>query len=168
MSVPKKVTGFLAKAGIRYEPLEHKTVYIAVDKAATLRLKQNVIAKTLIVSADKKLLMTVIPGNKILCKNKFKKVLNSYQKGKKEKAARSIDFISEATMKKNFPGIKLGAIPPFGLMWKMEVCIDSSLLKNRYIVVNGGNYESSIKITPSALKKTALSLMAGDISKAKK
>jgi len=92
------------------EAIAHKTVYTAYDKAATLKVKPNVIGKTLVLKADKDLIMVLAPGNKNLDLVKIKKAAK----------AKKVDFISETIIKNKFKGIKLGAIPPLGELWKLS------------------------------------------------
>jgi Ala-tRNA(Pro) deacylase len=165
MAVPQKLLNFLENNGIKYETVSHKVVYTAFDKAATLRVKPNIIGKTLILKADRDLVMALIPGNKNLDKNKFKKVVNSWKKGQGQKSAKSIGFISEAIMKNKFKGVKIGAMPPFGSLFKMSAFVDGGLLKEKNILLNSGVYNSSIKISPKILEK--LGMIKGSFSKKK-
>ena len=178
MSIPKKVISFLEKAKIKYEPIKHRIVYTAYDKAQTLKVKPNVIGKTLVLKIDpagsrrsgtygasKDLVFALIPGNKNLDKNKFKKTINEWRKKAGLGAIKKMNFISERVMKNKFKGIKLGAIPPFGAIWKLPTFIDGELLKNPKIIVGVGDYNRSIKISPANLKKLMPDLVVGSFGK---
>ncbi len=152
------IINFLEKSGVKYEPIEHRTVYTAFDKAQTLKLPQKIIAKTLIVKLDKNPALVLISANKNLDIKKLKKLVK----------AKKVDFIKEIWMKKNLKGTKVGAIPPFGILWKMKTFIDRGLLKEPKIIVNAGNYNWSIKINPSYFKKIIPDIVVGDFGKTKK
>jgi prolyl-tRNA editing enzyme YbaK/EbsC (Cys-tRNA(Pro) deacylase) len=77
-----------------------------------------------------------------------------------------VDFISETVMKNKFKGIKLGAIPPFGELWKLPTFVDRGLLKEKNIFINSGIYESSFKVSPKIFEK--LEYIKGSFSKSKK
>ncbi len=159
MAIPSKILKFLEKAKVKYEPIEHRTVYTAYDKAQTLRLPEKMIGKTLVLKINppaggKNLAVVLIPANKNLDKNKFRKI------AKVKKA----DFVSEKLMKNKFKGVKVGAIPPFGNLWRLPTFIEKSLLQNPKIIVNGGNYNWSIKITLAVLKKLIPDLILGNFS----
>jgi Ala-tRNA(Pro) deacylase len=166
MAIPQKIIKFLENNKIKYELISHRTVYTAYDKAATLKVKPKIIGKTLVLKMDKELAIALIPGNKNLDKNKFKKVVNDWRKKKKEKPAKNIDFVSEKLMKNKFKGLKIGAVPPFGDIWKIPTFIDKGLLKEKNIFVNSGVYENSFKISPKIFEK--LEVVIGNFSKAKK
>ena len=71
-------------------------------------------------------------------------------------------------MKKNLKGVKVGAIPPFGSLWKLPTFVDKGLMKSSKIIVSAGNYNFSFKISPANLKKLLPDLIIGSFSQAKK
>jgi len=158
MAIPKKLIKFLDENKIKYEPIQHRTVYTAYDKAQTLRVPQKIIGKTLVLKIDKNLAIALIPANKNLDKVKFRKITK----------AKKIDFVSEKIIKNKFKGLKVGAIPPFGNLWRSPTFIDKPLMNQTKIIVSGGDYNWSIKITPAILKKKIPDLVIGSFSKARR
>jgi Ala-tRNA(Pro) deacylase len=140
--LPQKIKKFLESKKVKYELLEHKTVYTAFDKAATLKVPLKRIGKTVIVSSNQKLAIVLIPGDKKIDLKKIKKFL-----GNKVKLA------SEKKIQRAFSKVKLGAIPPFGDIWKVPTLVDKKILKEKKIILNGGDHSISIQISPSNLKK---------------
>jgi Ala-tRNA(Pro) deacylase len=165
MKIPGKIIKYLDSNRIKYQIIEHKTVFTAYDKAATLRIKPSVIGKTLVLKADSWLIMVLVAGNKNLDLAKIKKAVNDFHKKIGEKAVKKIDFISETIIKNKFKGIKLGAIPPFGEIWKLPLFADKGLLKEKNIFISSGVYEASFKVSPKVLEKTGAIL--GNFSKAR-
>ncbi len=157
MPISKKLVNFLDKSKVKYEVLKHKTVYTAFDKAKTLRVKENIIGKTLVVKMDKNYALVLVPANKNLDKNKLRKVAK----------AKSIDFVKEAWMKKNIKGAKIGAVPPLGILWKLPTFIDKSLLLQSKIIVNSGDHNFSLKLLSPSFKKLLPDLVSGQFSKSK-
>jgi Ala-tRNA(Pro) deacylase len=155
VKIPTKITKYLDKNKIKYEITEHKKVFTAYDKAATLKIKPNVIGKTLVLKTDKDLVMVLVAGDKNLDLAKIKKAAK----------VKKIDFISETVIKNKFKGVKLGAIPPFADMWKLPLFMDRGFAKEKNIFVSSGVYEASFKISPKVFEKTAV---LGNFSKAKK
>jgi len=158
MPIPQKLIDFLEKNKVKYTLVKHRTVYTAYDKVATLKMKPNIIGKTLVLKIDKNLAAVLIPANKNLDKNKLKKVAK----------VKNLDFVSERIIKNKLKGVKVGAIPPFGNLWGLATFIDKSLINQPKIIVNGGDCNFSIKISPAALKKIIPDLIIGTFSKAKK
>jgi prolyl-tRNA editing enzyme YbaK/EbsC (Cys-tRNA(Pro) deacylase) len=166
MAVPPKVIKFLDSNKIKYEIVNHRTVYTAYDKAATLKVRPNVIGKTLVLKTNKDLVIVLIPGNKNLDKNKFLKVVNKWsnscgrirvpecsRKGGARLRYSHADFVSEKLMKNKFRGVKIGAVPPFGSLYKLLTFVDRGLLKEKNVFVNSGIYEASFKLSPKVFEK---------------
>ena len=113
--LPKKIKKFLESKKVKYHLLEHKTVYTAFDKAATLKVPLKRIGKTVIVSFDRKLAMVLIPGDKKLNLKKVKKGFRGDGKAKLRKRLHNWNFKSllskiERTAKSN--GIEVIKVNP--------------------------------------------------------
>jgi prolyl-tRNA editing enzyme YbaK/EbsC (Cys-tRNA(Pro) deacylase) len=155
MPISKKLTKLLEEKKIKYEPIEHRTVYTAYDKAATLKIPEKIVGKTLTVKLDKNYGLVLIPANKNLDKAKFKKIAK----------VKSVDFAKEVWIKKNLKGVKVGAVPPLGNLWKLPTFIDRFLMNQSKIIINGGDYNWSIKINSAVLKKIIPDLITGGLTK---
>jgi len=75
MAIPKKILNFLKKAKVKYEIIEHKTVFTAFDKSQTLKVPEKTVGKTLILKANNSLFFVLIPANKNLDLKKIKRKL---------------------------------------------------------------------------------------------
>lgn len=170
MPISKTLQNFLDKNKIKYEPIEHRTVFTALDKAATLKAKPATIGKTVIISLDgKDHALGLIPANRNLDKKKLLKAANN-SRGRIRVNLRysHADFADEKWMKNNIRGVKLGATPPFSALYKLPFFIDNLLIKQPKIIINAGDYETSLKITPDALLKINQDAIKGNFSQAKK
>lgn len=168
MATPDKSIKYLKDKKAKFDLIEHKIVYTAYDKAATLKEKLAIIVKTLAVKIDKENALIILPGNRNLDFTAFKKTINQARKKAGLKAVSKIGFVNESWIKKSLKGIDLGAIPPFGAIWKLPVFIDKSVLKNKKVFINSGKYQFSIKISPAELKKAIPEAILGSFSKIKK
>ncbi len=165
----KTIKNFLEKNKIKYELLEHRTVFTAFDKAATLKVKPAIIGKTVVLSLDSKdHTLGLIPANKNVDKQKVLTAFNKLRQKTKEKLYKKIDFSKEQWMKANINGAKLGATPPLGMLYKLPFFIDNSLAKQSKIIVNGGEYELSLKLSPASLVKLDPNTLKGGFSVTKK
>ncbi|HUW71791.1 MAG TPA: YbaK/EbsC family protein [Candidatus Humimicrobiaceae bacterium] len=158
MQIPKKISNFLEKVKTKYEVVGHRTVYTAFDKAATLKVSEKMIGKTLVTRIDKRVALVMIPANKNL---------DILKLGKTAKT-KKISFIKEAWIKKNLKGVKIGAIPPFGNLWRVPTFVDKSLINLPKIILNSGDYNFSIKLKGAALRKMIPDLIIGNFTKVRK
>jgi len=169
LPISKPLQNFLDKNKIKYEVIDHKIVYTAHDKAATLHVKPEIVGKTMSVVFDgKNYALGLIPANKNLDKKKVLIAFNNLQKKTGERGYKKIDFTKEAWMKKTFKGIDVGSTPPFGLLYNLPFFIDNSLAKQTKIIINAGKYNLSFKITPSNILKLNPQAIKGNFSQAKK
>lgn len=163
MSIPKPLIKYLDQSKIKYEVVEHKTVYTARDKAQTLRINPKMVVKTLVIKADNNYALVSIPAGKNLDKPKFKKTWNAWLKKQGKKTIKKIDFAKEAWMKKNILG-EVGATPPFGASQNLPEFIDGSLLREKNLFVNAGDYTATIKLSAANFKKANKDLIIGNFS----
>lgn len=166
MKLSSKIEKFLTDKKIKYRLLEHRVVYTGNDKAATLRMAPKTVGKTLVIKFNNHHGLVLIPADKLLCLAKTKKALNNWLKKNSQKPVKKIDFVKEAWMKKNLKGVEVGAIPPFGEIWKLATLADKSLIKAKKLIVNIGQYNLSIEIAGQEFKKLN-NLIEASFSKAK-
>lgn len=179
----KKIEKLLEDEKIKFEIVEHKTTYTAMDTAATTakyKIKPTEIVKVLVVKADKDHVLVLLPSNKNFDPAKFKKTVNEDRKkvkkqlqkeepkeAKKIKACKKVELAKESWMKKNLPG-KIGAVSPFSRLIKLEIFIERILLRQKNLYLGSGEYEFSIKMTPRNYEKLEDKLVKGCFSKVKK
>lgn len=168
MAVSQKILKFLENNKAKYDLIEHKIVFTAHDKAATLKVPEKTVGKTLVARLDKDFAIILIPANKNLDKGKLKDIINKQRKKSGQKAVKSIDFASEVWMKNNLKGVKVGAVAPFGNLWKLSTFADNGLLKNPKIIINAGDWNKSLNINSVSYKKIVPDLVTGNFSKSRK
>lgn len=167
MAILKDLQKMLEKNKIKHEVIDHRTVFTALDNARTQHINPKEVVKTLVMRIDaKKHILALIPADKNLDKKKLLKEVNKWLKKEGEKAVKAVEFAKEAWMKKNVKG-KVGATIPLGSLNNMTAFIDRSLLKNKNLIINSGDYEKSVKI---ATKKfiDMEEMVKGAFSEAKK
>lgn len=133
MAVSKKLTTYLEKQGAKFDVVSHRTVFTAYDAAATLKRELHEIAKTLLIAADKQLVLAVVPADKKLDLEKIKKALK----------ANKVVIASEKQLVAALK-IKPGTLSAFGSLHKLQVLADASLSKAKKIVLSSGSTTDSI------------------------
>jgi prolyl-tRNA editing enzyme YbaK/EbsC (Cys-tRNA(Pro) deacylase) len=146
MAISKKISGFLEKKAYKFQVVDHKTTFTAWDVAQTEKINPSEVVKSLALKADNDYFVALVSADKKLDKSKFLKFLNSLRKKTGKKTYRKIDFAKEAWMKKNLPG-KLGAIPPFSELLKLDIYADNLLAKKKFLYLGSGEYQASFRIS---------------------
>lgn len=166
MSIPKKILKYLEDKKYKFAVVEHKTTFTAWDTAQTEKIEPKLVAKALVLKADRDSFLAILPGNRNLDKSKLLKLINAKRKKDGLKVCKKIDFAKEAWMKKNLSG-RVGATPPFRGIVKMDIYMDNLLAKNKKIYVGTGEYTSSFLISVSEYVKKE-EIFKGAFSKSKK
>ena len=96
-------------------------------------------AKSVIFTADDEMIMVVIPSNYWVSGTELRDVTN----------AQHVELAHEEDFKKMFSGCEVGAIPPFGHLFDMDVYMDEKLLEAEDIVFSAGNHSQLIQMSLS-------------------
>jgi len=131
------VTEFLDKHEIKYETLEHAPVFSSQGLAAIEHEPGKYVAKPVIVKADDRYIMCVLPAPQ--------KVELSKLKGQLEAA--SVELASEEEIGSLFSDCELGAEPPFGNLYGLPTVIDQTLEKDDHIVFQAGTHGQAIRMS---------------------
>ena len=166
MAIPKKILKYLEDKKYKFSVIEHKTTFTAWDTAQTEKINPKAIAKALVLRIDRDYVLALVPGNRNLDKPRLLKVINAKRKKEKLKTCKKLDFAKEIWMKKNLPG-KVGAVPPFADLLKLEIFADNLLLKNKKIYIGSGEYTFSLLMNTSEYIKKE-NIIKGSFSKTKK
>ncbi len=132
----KKLRDFLDSKNIKYVTIDHSRAYTANEIAATAHIPGKELAKTVMVKIDGKMTMTVLPA---YCKINFELLQEAT-------GANNVELSSEQEFKDMFPGCEIGAMPPFGNLYGMEVLVDESLCEDEEIAFNAGSHTELIRL----------------------
>jgi Ala-tRNA(Pro) deacylase len=156
--VPAKVLNALTKAKVKYDILEHRTVFTAYDLAQTLKRKLGEVTKTIVVKVDKGHAILLVPASHQVDFKLLKKALG----------AKKVDIDRENTMVKLFK-VKPGAISPLhGPLHKLPVYIDKAVMKAQKAVVQAGSFEKSLHMKTKDLLKVVEGKLVNFSKKTKK
>lgn len=127
---------FLKEKGVYYKTVIHSEAYTAQEVAASMHIKGKELAKTVIVKANGKYVMTVMPAAWKIDFDKLKEALHE----KDVKLAKEEDFA------RLFPDCEPGAEPPFGNLYNVDTIVDKSLTEDEHIFFNAGSHYEAVEI----------------------
>src|SRR3989304_8641410 len=130
----QKLKEFLDSHNIKYVVISHSRAFTAQETAASAHVPVKELAKTVLVKIDGKMAMAVLPAS---CKVDFDLL-------KKATSAATIEIASEKEFKNLFPDCEIGAMPPFGNLYGMEVFVTKSLTEDREIAFNAGSHRELV------------------------
>ncbi len=133
----EKLKKFLDKHNVEYMTISHSPAYTAQRIAELTHIPGKEMAKTVIVKTDDKFAMAVLPAS-------HRVDLDYLQRSVK---AGHVDIASEADFKSLFPDCEVGAMPPFGNLYDMEVYVAEQLTDDEEIVFNAGSHTELVRMT---------------------
>ncbi len=133
----KKLLEYLDQNKIAYSIITHSPAYSAQKIAASAHVSGKELAKTTIVKIDGKMAMAVLPASYQVDLKRLKEV----------SGAKQVELATEQEFKDNFPDCEVGAMPPFGNLYGLEVYSTESLAADEEIAFNAGSHTELIKMT---------------------
>lgn len=127
---------FLDSRKIKYVTIRHSPAYTAQEIAASAHVPGRVLAKTVIVKVDGKMAMAVLPASEKVDLDALREVAR----------AKKVALAEESEFRHLFPGCEVGAMPPFGSLYGMEVFADAALEDDEEIAFNAGSHIELIRM----------------------
>lgn len=131
-----QLTQYLDDHKVKYQLCSHRATFTAQHMAAEEHVSGMNVAKSVIVQADGKYYMCVLPA----CSRVDLDMLRG------QLGAGEVQLADEGEMAKLFPDCEVGAEPPFGNMYGLTTLMDVSLGQDGYIVCSAGQHDSAVRI----------------------
>ncbi|HSX39913.1 MAG TPA: YbaK/EbsC family protein [Candidatus Saccharimonadales bacterium] len=142
MKVLDKIISLLNENCVSYKLTEHEQVHTSAEAAAVRGLDLSTGAKALVMFADKKPIMIVVPGHKKVDLKKFKSIF-----GFKDIRMATGDEVLDLT------GLLVGAIPPLGSIFGLPTYYDEWFKTADKAAFNPGSHTHSIIMSAADLIK---------------
>lgn len=139
----RKVKEFLDASKVKYVSIQHSVAYTAQEIAASAHLPGKEVAKTVMVKLDGKMSMAVIPASYSV----------DFDLMKKASGAKTVKLATEDEFKDLFAECDIGAMPPFGNLYDMDVYVGESLAEDDIIAFNAGSHTELIQLAFADFKK---------------
>ena len=135
MSISARLKSFLDETQIPYSVMTHTTAYTAQGAAATMQISGRELAKTVVLWAGEEMILAVLPAPNHVRLDKLAAAIR-----------KPVRLATEQEFSSLFPDCELGAMPPFGSLYKLPVCVDGSLAADEEIVFNAGTHRDAIRM----------------------
>ena len=136
MAIPARLAELLKINKVSYQTQKHQTAYTAQEIAAASHVPGRQLAKCVLIMSDRGPALAVLPA---VVRVDFKK-LKTLLKAKK------VSLASEADIKKFFPDVEVGAMPPFGQLYQVPTLVEEALTSCQEIVCNAGSHTETISL----------------------
>jgi len=132
----QKLKQFLDERGIRYVSIVHSSAFTAQEIAASAHIPGKELAKTVVARIDGRMAMAVVPAS----------LKVDFQRLAEVADAEEATLCDEVEFRDSFPGCEVGAMPPFGNLYDMDVYVSDQLAEDEEIAFNAGSHTELIRL----------------------
>ena len=133
----RKLKKYLDDNQIEYVTIRHSPAYTAQRIAALSHISGKELAKTVMIKIDGTMAMAVLPASYRV----------DFEQLRQDLPGKKIELATEEEFKYLFPDCEVGAMPPFGNLYNMDVFVAESLAEDEEIAFNAGNHTELIQMT---------------------
>lgn len=137
MKCQERLEAYLKEKGVAYETRHHPLAYTAQEVAAAEHVPGRMLAKVVMVRADDRIVMLVLPAPYRVDFEKLKGVL----------AVKEVRLAREEEFADLFPDCEVGAMPAFGNLYNVTVYVDKALAEDEKIVMQAGTHTDTIALS---------------------
>jgi len=134
MTIQRSIEAFLEQNRIPFTTFGHPAAFTAQEQAAAAHVPGWHWAKSVVCIADGTPVFAVLPAPCVVDFERLRRLIGAEQ----------IRLATEDEIARLFPDCERGAAPPFGVLYGYPVFIDSRLVGEPEMVVEGGRRTSAI------------------------
>lgn len=127
---------YLNNQGVEFTTINHPRAYTAMEVAQLAHVRGKDMAKSVVIRVDGRLAMAVLPATQRVHLRRLRKATG----------ATRVEIAHERDFEGDFPDCELGAMPPFGNLYGMEVYVDPHLAEDDEIAFNAGSHTELVKV----------------------
>jgi Ala-tRNA(Pro) deacylase len=146
----RRLRDYLDSHHVRYFVISHSPAYTAQEIAAAAHVSGRELAKTVMVSVDGKMAMVVLPASRQIDFELLRALCGT----------RDVALAEEKEFSGLFPECEIGAMPPFGNLYGMEVYADDELDDDHDITFNAGAHTELLRMSWPDYKRLVNPLVA--------
>jgi Ala-tRNA(Pro) deacylase len=132
----RRLKEFLDIQKVKYVTLNHSAAYTAQEIAASAHVRGKNLAKTVMVTLDGQMAMVVLPASRKIDFEQLREVAGT----------KDVQLASEQAFRDMFPGCEVGAMPPFGNLYGMDVYVSPLLAQDEEIAFNAGSHTELVRL----------------------
>lgn len=139
MAIPGKLAKHLEERKIPYRTSCHPEAFTALQSAQAAHVPPSMFAKSVLVNADGRIWMVVLPATERVDMPRLRKCLE----------ARKTRLAAESEFAPLFPDCDIGAMPIFGSLYGIPVLLCGELSGNAEIAFTAGTHRDIVRIRMS-------------------
>ncbi|GIV46117.1 MAG: deacylase [Ignavibacterium sp.] len=131
-----RLRSYLDENNIKYITIKHSPAFTAQEIAAVTHIPGKNLAKVVMINVKGKLAMAVLPASYKVNVEELKEQLGTD----------AVKLAHEKEFMNLFPDCEVGAMPPFGNLYGMDVYVAKALTEDEYIYFNSCTHTELIQM----------------------
>jgi Ala-tRNA(Pro) deacylase len=131
-----RLEAYLREKQVPFDVRHHPRAITAQEVAASEHVPGKMLAKTVMVLADGKMVMLALPAPYQVDVDKAGKVLGV-----------EVRLAHEEEFENTFPDCEVGAMPPFGNLYEVPVYVEAALAEDETIVFRAGTHTDTMSVS---------------------
>ena len=136
MKCQEQLEQYLRERQVAYQIQHHPQAYTAQQIAECEHISGKKVAKSVVVLADNIKVLLVLPASQRV----------NLDKVRTELGAQNVILAHEEEFRSSFPDCEVGSMPPFGNLYSIPVCVETSLTRQENIVFPIGTHTETMSL----------------------
>ncbi|HEU4685257.1 MAG TPA: YbaK/EbsC family protein [Nitrospira sp.] len=136
MVIHQRLQSYLDGRKVPYQVVTHPRASTAHEAAERLDVPGRLFAKVVVVKADGRFVMLVLPSSWKVDLKQVQDILDFPH----------VRLATEEELGRLFPDCEIGSMPPFGNLYGMPVYVDEMLTRDEEIFFDAGSHVGAIKL----------------------
>ena len=141
VGVMTQVTEHLEAHGVPFEPIAHQQAYTSIAEARAIGIDAGEVLKTVAMRVTGGYALMAVPAACRLDMHLVQAAVGN----------RHVRLATEEELRRDFPGIELGALPPLGSLLGAPLFVDQEVLQHETVVFAAGSQTASVQIRTADL-----------------
>ena len=133
----RKLQDYLESHHVQYRLIPHEPTPTAQEAAQAAHISGKHLAKSVVVKIDGTLGLAILPATDMVHLDQLRQSLGT----------QNVDFAAEDEFAPKFSDCEVGAIPPFGNLYGMDVYVSQHLREDEEIAFSGGTHHELVQMT---------------------
>lgn len=137
MTLPKRLIDYLDGMGVQYRVRAHEPSHTSAQSARMAHILPQHLAKPVMLEDDTGCLMAVVPADRDVNIGTLARMLDRHE----------LHLADERRIADLFPDCDLGAMPPVGMPWGIDMVVDEALEASEVVYLEAGDHETLLQMT---------------------
>jgi Ala-tRNA(Pro) deacylase len=131
---------------VTYDVITHEPTMSSTRTAQACHVSGNCLAKAIVLRRDGGYMLAVLPASHHISLSDLRRQISD-----------DVELADENEIKRLFPDCALGAVPPIGACYEMDVILDDSIQEPPEVYLEGGDHTTLVHMNQAQFSR----LMAG-------